>query len=377
MNKVKEPITIIGGGIGGLTLARVLYVNGIPSKIYEADASPNARTQGGQLDIHEYNGQVALEKANLMDEFHSIIHEGADAAKIVDTNGELLLEVPADEENGRPEVLRGDLRQILIHSLPEETIEWNKKVDHIEEIQHGEYKVVFRDESFVNTTKLIGADGAWSKVRKLLTDITPNYVGTTFIETYLHDVDNKHPKTAEIVGEGAMYALSPGKGFVAHRQANNIIHTYIEMNRDLDWINRIDFSNKTETIKTILAEFKGWAPEITALLTESDSNIVARKINALPDKHRWEPKSGITLIGDAAHLMAPSGEGANLAMLDGAELAEGIAKNYNHFDEVIKEYESQMFPRSEAEQQESHELLDICLGQDSPERFVKLFKGEA
>ena len=49
------------------------------------------------------------------------------------------------------------------------------------------------------------------------------------------------------------------------------------MNRDLDWINRIDFSNKTETIKTILAEFKGWAPEITALLTESDSNIVARK----------------------------------------------------------------------------------------------------
>ncbi|MCI2764896.1 FAD-dependent oxidoreductase [Staphylococcus lugdunensis] len=377
MNKVKEPITIIGGGIGGLTLARVLYVNGIPSKIYEADASPNARTQGGQLDIHEYNGQVALEKANLMDEFHSIIHEGADAAKIVDTNGELLLEVPADEENGRPEVLRGDLRQILIHSLPEETIEWNKKVDHIEEIQHGEYKVVFRDESFVNTTKLIGVDGAWSKVRKLLTDITPNYVGTTFIETYLHDVDNKHPKTAEIVGEGAMYALSPGKGFVAHREANNIIHTYIEMNRDLDWINRIDFSNKTETIKTILAEFKGWAPEITALLTESDSNIVARKINALPDKHRWEPKSGITLIGDAAHLMAPSGEGANLAMLDGAELAEGIAKNYNHFDEVIKEYESQMFPRSEAEQQESHELLDICLGQDSPERFVKLFKGEA
>lgn len=377
MNKVKEPISIIGGGIGGLTLARVLYVNGIPSKIYETDASPNARTQGGQLDIHEYNGQVALEKANLMDEFHSIIHEGADAAKIVDTNGELLLEVPANEENGRPEVLRGDLRQILIHSLPEETIEWNKKVDHIEEIQHGEYKVVFRDESFINTTKLIGADGAWSKVRKLLTDITPNYVGTTFIETYLHDVDNKHPKTAEIVNEGAMYALSPGKGFVAHREANNIIHTYIEMNRDLDWINRIDFSNKTETIKTILAEFKGWAPEITALLTESDSNILARKINALPDKHRWEPKSGITLIGDAAHLMAPSGEGANLAMLDGAELAEGIAKNYNHFDEVIKEYESQMFPRSEEEQQESHELLDICLGQDSPERFVKLFKGEA
>lgn len=374
--EVKTPITIIGGGIGGLTLARVLYVNGIPSKVYEADPSPAARTQGGQLDIHEYNGQVALEKANLMDEFHSIIHEGADASRILNSNGELLLDVPADESNGRPEVLRGDLRQMLLDSLPEETIEWNKKVDHIEEIQQGQYKVVFRDDSSVTTNKLIGADGAWSKVRKLLTDVTPDYVGTTFIETYLHDVDHNHPETAKAVGQGAMYALSPGKGFVAHREANNIIHTYIQMNRDLEWINSIDFSNKKETIDTVAAEFKGWAPEIMALLTESDSDIVARKINALPDKHRWEPKSGVTLIGDAAHLMAPSGEGANLAMLDAAELAEGIANNYDDIDDVIKDYESRMFPRSEEEQQESHEILDICLGQDSPDRFVKLFKGE-
>lgn len=373
---VKEPITIIGGGIGGLTLARVLYVNGIPAKVYEADPSPEARTQGGQLDIHEYNGQVALEKANLMDEFHAIIHEGADAARILDSQGELLLDVPADDSNGRPEVLRGDLRQILLDSLQEETIEWNKKVDHIEEIEKGQYKVVFRDDSSVTTSKLIGADGAWSKVRKLLTDVTPDYVGTTFIETYLYDVDKQHPKTAEAVGKGAMYALAPNKGFVAHREANDIIHTYIEMNCDLEWINSMDFSNKQEVINTVLPEFEGWAPEITALLTDSDSDIVARKINALPDKHRWEDKSGVTLIGDAAHLMAPSGEGANLAMLDAAELAEGIANNYDNFDEVIKEYESRMFPRSEEEQQESHEILDICLGQDSPDRFVKLFKGE-
>ena len=377
LNKnIKEPVNIIGGGIGGLTLARVLYINGIPSKVYEADASPEARTQGGQLDIHEYNGQVALKKANLMNKFHSIIHEGADAARILDSNGQLLLDVPADESNGRPEVLRGDLRKILLESLPEETIEWNKKVEYIEEIEQGQYKVVFRDNSSVITNKLIGADGAWSKVRKLLTDVTPNYVGTTFIETYLHDVDNNYPETAKIVGKGAMYALAPGKGFVAHREANNIIHTYIEMNCDLEWINNIDFSNKKEVIDIVSAEFKDWAPEILALLSESDSNIVARKINALPDQHRWEPKSGVTLIGDAAHLMAPSGEGANLAMLDAAELAEAIANNYNNIDDVIKEYESRMFQRSEEEQKESHEILDICLGQDSPDRFVKLFKGE-
>lgn len=144
-----------------------------------------------------------------MEEFKSIIHEGADAAGILNSAGELLLDAPADENNGRLEVLRGDLRQILIDSLPEETIEWNKKVDHVEELEKGQYQVYFRDDTSLTTDKLIGADGAWSKVRKVLTDVTPDYSGYTFIETYLHDVDNQYPETAKAVGQGQMFALSP------------------------------------------------------------------------------------------------------------------------------------------------------------------------
>lgn len=370
-----EPITIIGGGIGGLTLARVLYVNGIPSKVYEIDTSPNARTQGGQLDIHEHNGQVALKKAHLMDEFHSIIHEGADAARIFNSNGELLHDAPADENNGRPEVLRGDLRQILIDSLPNETIEWHKKVDRVEEWEKGQYQVFFRDDTSLTTSKLVGADGAWSKVRKVLTDITPHYTGYTFIETYLHDVDNQYPETAKVVGQGQMFALSPGKGIVAHREYGGIIHTYVQMQCSSEWIDNIDFSNKKEATQTIANEFKGWPNEITALITEAESSITPRKINALPDEHRWQRRQGVTLIGDAAHLMAPSGEGANLAMLDAAELAESIAKMNGDLNSVIKDYEETMFPRSEEEARESHELLDICLGEDRPHRLVELFKG--
>ena len=98
------PVTIIGAGLGGLTLARVLRVHGIATAVYEAEASANARTQGGMLDIHEYNGQLALKAAGIFDKFREIIHTGGQASRVVD--------------KGRPEVHRGDLRRILpVHQL--------------------------------------------------------------------------------------------------------------------------------------------------------------------------------------------------------------------------------------------------------------------
>lgn len=360
------PVTIIGAGLGGLTLARVLFRHGIPATVYEAEPSAGARAQGGQLDIHEYNGQRALADAGLLDEFRAIIHRGGAAARILDRHGRLLLDEPDDGTGGRPEVLRGDLRRILIQSLPENTIQWGKKLAHVADLGNGRHELAFTDGSIARTDLLVGADGAWSKVRPLLSDAKPDYVGTILIETYLYDVDERHSASAEAVGRGAMYALAPGKGIIAHREAGNVLHTYVELKRSAEWIAGLDFNDAAATTARIAAEFQGWAPALTALITDGETAPIPRMIHTLPIEHRWERVPGVTLLGDAAHLMPPAGEGGNLAMLDGAELAKAIAAHPDNIEAALAIHENAMFARSAPEAVDAHQILELCLGDRAP-----------
>ena len=369
------PVTIIGAGLGGLVLARVLHVHGIAATIYEADASAAARTQGGQLDIHEKDGQAALEAAGLTNEFRAIIHEGGEATRALDPHGAVLFEESDDGTGHRPEVLRGDLRQILLDSLPAETIQWGHKVTEVKPVGDGHHEVTFDDGSTITTELLIGADGAWSRIRPLLSDALPEYVGATFVETYLYDADERHSATANIVGGGAMYALTPGQGITAHREAGNVLHTYVQLVRSEEWIAATDFTDPAAAIARVAAEFDGWAPELTALITDGETAPVARMIYTLPNEHRWDRVPGVTLLGDAAHLMPPSGDGANLAMFDGAELGNAIAAHPDDIEAALSAYEAALFPRSASFAVDAREVLDLCLGDRSPFGLIELISG--
>ena len=368
-------VAIVGAGLGGLTLARVLHVHGITATIYEAEASANARAQGGMLDIHENNGQLALKDAGLFDQFRAIVHAGGQATRVLDKDGNVLFEEPDDGTGGRPEVPRGELRRILLDSLPADTVRWGHKVTAVSALGDGRHELTFADGATVSTDLLVGADGAWSRVRPLLSDARPAYVGTSFIETYLFDSDTRHKASAEAVGGGALFALTPGKGIAAHREPNGVLHTYVELNKPKEWIDSIDFSDPATALARVAEEFDGWAPALRALITDGETAPVPRAIHALPVEHRWARVPGVTLLGDAAHLMSPSGEGANLAMFDGAELGKAIAANPGDIEAALIAYENDLFPRSAAEAVESERILNMCLGPNAPEGLVARFTG--
>ncbi|MDM0044440.1 FAD-dependent monooxygenase [Variovorax dokdonensis] len=367
-----KSIAIIGAGLGGLLLARVLHVHGIQATIYEAESSATARSQGGMLDIHEATGQAALRTAGLTSEFEKLICWGADCTRVLDQHGTVLVEKAANDAGGRPEVQRGALRQMLLDSLPHNAVLWGHRLANAVPLGAGRHALNFTNGQKVEVDLLIGADGAWSKVRPLLTAAQPVYSGMSYVETFVRECDEKHPLLAKAVGQGMLIAPDEGKAIMAHREPDAVLHAYTALTKSAGWFAALDFAS-AEAKRLVAKDFEDWAPELVGLVTDSEQPPIHRPIYELPRNTRWAATPGVTLVGDAAHLMAPSGDGANLALFDGARLGEAIAQNPASLESGLQAYEIEMFGRNEAARTEAEEMLKVLFGPGAAQAMQEFF----
>ncbi|WP_330260992.1 FAD-dependent oxidoreductase [Streptomyces sp. NBC_00539] len=368
MNAPAPRIAIIGAGPGGLTCARILQQHGIPATVHELDASRTARNQGGTLDMHSDTGQHALHRAGLWDAFTALSRPEGEQMRLVSRNGQTVFDAaPPQDGQGNPEIDRGQLRDLLLDSLTPGTVRWGRKLTHAEPLSDGTHRLHFADGSTVDTDLVVGADGAWSRTRRLLSDATPHYTGVTFVETGFDDADRRHPELAALTGNGTMMALDNNQGFVAQRNSSGHIRTYVGLRTDEDWHQRrgLDLDDGHAVREALLKEFAGWSDDLLGFITDTDTGYINRPLYALPVPHTWTPTPGITLVGDAAHLMSPfSGMGANLAMRDGADLASALIEHPT-IDDAVTAYEDILLPRSIEAAQGAAEGIDSAFAPDS------------
>lgn len=339
-------IAIIGAGPAGLTLARILHQGGVATTIFEREEHALARPQGGTLDLHVESGQLALRQAGLHEEFLQIARYEDQGSRLYDKDGTLLFADDDADESDRPEVDRTALREILLASLPADSIRWNHGLREVRPRDDGTYDLVFENRTTGPFDLVVGADGSWSKVRPLVSSYRPQYSGICFIEFGIDDVDASHPELAALVGRGKIGIEADAKGIIVQRNGNAHFRGYAIFRVPADWADEVfDFASPAKARMQLAAEFEGWAPEILALIHESNDHIVSRPIYALPVGHHWQNRIGITLLGDAAHVMSPfGGEGVNAAMLDAAELGRQLLES-DDWRNGVKAYETEMFER--------------------------------
>lgn len=153
---------------------------------------------------------------------------------------------------------------------------------------------------------------------------------------------------------------------------SNSYSAYTALCADEGWLDTVGFGDDAAAKAAVLAHFDGWDEGLRASSPTPTARSSRGASTPSPSGTRWGRVPGVTLLGDAAHLMSPfAGEGANLAMLDGAELAEAVAAHPGDREAALAAYEEALFPRSAAAA--SAASLETMFSEKGLERMTEFF----
>ena len=396
-------IAIVGGGPTGLALGRLLEQRGIRSTIYERRNKPTAEElakPSGMLDLHESSGLKLIRDCGLFDQFQAALGDCSEACIVRDSEATIL---HTDEgSDTRPEISRNALTNLLLNSVAPDSINWGYKVTAAHSSRNNstgatEMTLDLGDKGTATYDFVVGADGAWSKVRGLLTDVKPYYSGAQLMVATVRNASTRFPHLHKLAGSGSSMNLGGSNALMTHRGPQDSIRVYAAYTTpDENWIKTAGLESKSAAeIKTrLLADdkcFASWAPELKDLLDtvaeeetrDNPGPAELYPLNMLPIGHRWEHRAGVTLIGDAAHLMTPwGGEGVNTGLWDsldlanalsGASEAEDAATWQKAFEPRLHAFEDAMFARAQETAEDTNSNRQMILSENGGQALAKMF----
>lgn len=382
-----KKVAIVGGGPGGLTLARLLQKRGVTVRVYERDVNKDARVQGSPLDMHDGSGLAAIAQAGLMDAFRKCYMPWADKMVMTNEQAEIFLNDHEDDKYNaadfgdryfRPEIDRGALRKMFLESLQPGTVVWDSHFVSMAERGEG-WLLQFKNGSTAYADLVIAADGANSKLRPYLTETRAFYSGITMLEGSVYDAKNVAPRISSLAKGGKIMAFGKGQDLLMGTKGNGDIWFYASFKADEDWANnsRLDYSDKGQVLSWFKETYPQWSTIWYELFENASVPFVPRPIYCMPLDQAWEPMPNLTMLGDAAHVMPPfAGEGANMAMLDALELSKCLTMGeHSTLLTAIQAYEDNMRRRAAEAARESLENGERMHAEDALEQMLRLFGG--
>ena len=349
-----KTVAVVGAGPGGATVARLLHRRGFNVRVFERDASLDARPQGGSLDLRPDSGQRAIRAAGLMEAFAGRSRDDAKAFRMLGADGhERPGEGQETHEDAGPEIDRGDLRAMLVEALPDGMIAWGHGVERVDQQSDGSWRLEVAGREAVTADLVIGADGSGSRVRAALTEVRPTYTGITMVAANIRRGSWRGSRISDVLGEGSVMFAGGDKTIFVQRCARDVILLYYSMRVPQDWPRCAGFaaSDADAVMAAVRESFSDWPPGILDMLTAVEDRFHLWPTSVLPPDHRWNPRPGLTMLGDASHVMPPfMGKGVNLALLDALDLADALVDEPTRdVTDAVADYERVMQARTAKE----------------------------